>query len=168
MRRAASAHASPTWRILGNPFGHDTEPISLVSILVSFGNGCVTGDRAARMYKSSKARAHTHITVSEQRTNLARISSPVSSTLLSVKLSIMATPNSYFVPGYGISRAVIQNEIRYHCGPDAIVRPYTFQVRTRKDRKPQRPGVNHGSGTRWIPHFNRWTASDKGDCRIAK
>lgn len=40
----------------------------------------------------------------------------------------MATPNSYFVPGYGISRAVIQNEIRYHCGPDAIVRPYTFQV----------------------------------------
>lgn len=41
----------------------------------------------------------------------------------------MATPNSYFIPGYGISRAVIQNEIRYHCGPDAIVRPYTFQVR---------------------------------------
>ncbi|KAI8930965.1 hypothetical protein NX059_011977 [Plenodomus lindquistii] len=41
----------------------------------------------------------------------------------------MAVPNSYFVPGYGISRAVIQNEIRYHCGPDAIVRPYTFQGR---------------------------------------
>ncbi|KAF3007615.1 hypothetical protein E8E13_008132 [Curvularia kusanoi] len=41
----------------------------------------------------------------------------------------MATPNSYFIPGYGISRAVIQNEIRYHCGPDAIVRPYTFQGR---------------------------------------
>ncbi|KAF2119443.1 hypothetical protein BDV96DRAFT_345492 [Lophiotrema nucula] len=37
--------------------------------------------------------------------------------------------NSYFVPGYGISRAVIQNEIRYHCGPDAIVRPYTHQGR---------------------------------------
>ncbi|KAF2133816.1 hypothetical protein P153DRAFT_392461 [Dothidotthia symphoricarpi CBS 119687] len=41
----------------------------------------------------------------------------------------MAAQNSYFVPGYGISRAVIQNEIRYHCGPDAIVRPYTFQGR---------------------------------------
>lgn len=36
--------------------------------------------------------------------------------------------NSYFLPGYGISRAVIQSEIRYHCGPDAIVRPYTHQV----------------------------------------
>ncbi|KAF1937675.1 hypothetical protein EJ02DRAFT_447296 [Clathrospora elynae] len=41
----------------------------------------------------------------------------------------MAASNSYFVPGFGISRAVIQNEIRYHCGPDAIVRPYTFQGR---------------------------------------
>ncbi|KAL6707252.1 hypothetical protein ACN47E_004240 [Coniothyrium glycines] len=41
----------------------------------------------------------------------------------------MASSNSYFVPGYGISRTVIQNEIRYHCGPDAIVRPYTFQGR---------------------------------------
>ncbi|KAJ4309271.1 hypothetical protein N0V94_009010 [Neodidymelliopsis sp. IMI 364377] len=40
----------------------------------------------------------------------------------------MTTANSYFVPGYGISRAVIQNEIQYHCGPDAIVRPYTFQA----------------------------------------
>ena len=42
---------------------------------------------------------------------------------------IMAGPNSYFVPGFGISRAVIQNEIHYYCGPDAIVRPYTHQVR---------------------------------------
>ncbi|ORY14084.1 hypothetical protein BCR34DRAFT_623549 [Clohesyomyces aquaticus] len=41
----------------------------------------------------------------------------------------MAAPNSYFLPGFGISRAVIQNEIRYHCGPDAIVRPYTHQGR---------------------------------------
>ncbi|EAT91237.1 hypothetical protein SNOG_01588 [Parastagonospora nodorum SN15] len=40
----------------------------------------------------------------------------------------MASANSYFVPGFGISRTVIQNEIRYHCGPDAIVRPYTFQA----------------------------------------
>jgi hypothetical protein len=36
--------------------------------------------------------------------------------------------NSYFVPGFGISRAIIQSEIRYFCGPDAIVRPYTHQV----------------------------------------
>ncbi|KAF2871612.1 hypothetical protein BDV95DRAFT_493551 [Massariosphaeria phaeospora] len=41
----------------------------------------------------------------------------------------MSSPNSYFVPGFGISRAVIQNEIRYHCGPDAIVRPFTHQGR---------------------------------------
>ena len=40
-----------------------------------------------------------------------------------------ASLNNYFVPGYGISRAVIQGEIRYHCGPDAIVRPFTHQVR---------------------------------------
>lgn len=37
--------------------------------------------------------------------------------------------NSYFVPGYGISRAVIQSEIRYFSGPDSIVRPYTHQGR---------------------------------------
>ncbi len=43
--------------------------------------------------------------------------------------SIMSLPlNKYFVPGFGISRAVIQSEIRYHCGPEAIVRPYTLQV----------------------------------------
>jgi hypothetical protein len=36
--------------------------------------------------------------------------------------------NSYFVPGYGISRAVIQNEIHYYCGPQSIVRPYVHQV----------------------------------------
>ncbi|KAF2753438.1 hypothetical protein EJ05DRAFT_505077 [Pseudovirgaria hyperparasitica] len=36
---------------------------------------------------------------------------------------------SYFVPGYGISRAVIQGEIRYYCGSDAIVRPYQYQGR---------------------------------------
>ncbi|KAK7529299.1 uncharacterized protein J3D65DRAFT_643031 [Phyllosticta citribraziliensis] len=40
-----------------------------------------------------------------------------------------AALNNYFVPGYGISRAVIQSEIRYHCGPDAIVRPFTHQGR---------------------------------------
>lgn len=39
--------------------------------------------------------------------------------------------NNYFVPGFGISRRVIQTEIRYHCGPEAIARPYTHQVRAR-------------------------------------
>lgn len=41
----------------------------------------------------------------------------------------MATPNSYFVPGYGISRTVMQTDIHFYCGPDAIVRPYTYHVR---------------------------------------
>lgn len=36
---------------------------------------------------------------------------------------------SYFIPGFGISRAIIQSDIRYYCGPDAIVRPYTLHVR---------------------------------------
>ncbi|KAF2841864.1 hypothetical protein M501DRAFT_927619 [Patellaria atrata CBS 101060] len=41
----------------------------------------------------------------------------------------MAAQQSYFVPGYGISRAVIQSDIRYYCGSDAIVRQYTHQGR---------------------------------------
>ncbi|KAF2643659.1 hypothetical protein P280DRAFT_487626 [Massarina eburnea CBS 473.64] len=41
----------------------------------------------------------------------------------------MVGQNSYFVPGFGISRAVMQNDIHYYCGPDAIVRPYTYQGR---------------------------------------
>ncbi|KAK7185587.1 hypothetical protein DPSP01_010735 [Paraphaeosphaeria sporulosa] len=41
----------------------------------------------------------------------------------------MSGTNSYFVPGYGISRTVIQNEIHYYCGPNSIVRPYTLQGR---------------------------------------
>ena len=40
----------------------------------------------------------------------------------------MADQNTYFLPGYGISRSVIQSEIRYFCGPDAIVRPFTHKV----------------------------------------
>jgi hypothetical protein len=35
---------------------------------------------------------------------------------------------SYFVPGYGISRAVILSDIRYFCGPDATVRPFDYHV----------------------------------------
>ncbi|KAF2234334.1 hypothetical protein EV356DRAFT_576776 [Viridothelium virens] len=38
-------------------------------------------------------------------------------------------PQSYFVPGYGISRYVIQSQIRYYCGPGAFARPYTLQGR---------------------------------------
>lgn len=75
----------------------------------------------------------------------------------------MSTPNSYFVPGYGISRAVIQNEIRYHCGPDAIVRPYTFQVRISQmsdDRLSS--GTNQRTGPGWFPHLDNWTTVDKG------
>lgn len=34
----------------------------------------------------------------------------------------------YFVPGYGISRRVIQTEIQCHCGPEATARPYVYQV----------------------------------------
>lgn len=41
-----------------------------------------------------------------------------------------ASVNSYFVPGYGISRTVIQHEIRFYCGSDAIVRRYTHEVRS--------------------------------------
>lgn len=52
-----------------------------------------------------------------------------SSTTASIMPGMAATLNNYFVPGYGISRAVIQGEIRYHCGPDAIVRPFTHQGR---------------------------------------
>lgn len=76
----------------------------------------------------------------------------------------MSTPNSYFVPGYGISRAVIQNEIRYHCGPDAIVRPYTFQVRNLRDGvSTATMKTNSLLGTRWLSHIDHWTAIDEGE-----
>lgn len=53
-----------------------------------------------------------------------------------------ASLNNYFVPGYGISRAVIQGEIRYHCGPDAIVRPFTHQVRAGGAQMLKLPSAN--------------------------
>ncbi|KAF2663947.1 hypothetical protein BT63DRAFT_461065 [Microthyrium microscopicum] len=37
--------------------------------------------------------------------------------------------HSYFVPGFGISRVIIQSEIRYMSGPNAIVRPFTLRGR---------------------------------------
>ena len=35
----------------------------------------------------------------------------------------------YFVPGFGISRYVIFSHIQYYLGPDATVRPYSYQGR---------------------------------------
>lgn len=68
--------------------------------------------------------------------------------------------NSYFVPGYGISRAIIQSEIRYFCGPDAIVRPYTHQVRDDLVLKACKQLTELGS--RWLPCHNGWSSIDKG------
>jgi hypothetical protein len=38
-------------------------------------------------------------------------------------------PNQHFVPGYGISRKVIQQSIPRYLGPGAIARPYVHEVR---------------------------------------
>jgi len=37
----------------------------------------------------------------------------------------MSSSESYFVPGYGISRHVLQSNIGRFLGPNAFVRPYT-------------------------------------------
>ncbi|KAL9094547.1 MAG: hypothetical protein Q9165_003106 [Trypethelium subeluteriae] len=47
-------------------------------------------------------------------------------------------PQSYFVPGYGISRYVIQSQIRYYCGPGAFARPYTLQEQLEDIREASR------------------------------
>lgn len=44
-----------------------------------------------------------------------------------------ASLHDYFLPSYGISSAVIQEEVRYFCGPDAIVRSFAHQVRAGGD-----------------------------------
>lgn len=36
---------------------------------------------------------------------------------------------SYFVPGYGISRHIIFSHIHFYLGPYASVRPYSYQGR---------------------------------------
>ena len=77
----------------------------------------------------------------------------------------MAAANSYFVPGFGISRAVIQNEIRYHCGPDAIVRPYTFQVKiatAAHTSPPKEMRLTQVAGTRWISDNDCRASLDQG------
>ncbi len=42
----------------------------------------------------------------------------------------MSAPQEYFVPGFGISRQVMFSHLQFHLGPDASVRPYSYQVRT--------------------------------------
>lgn len=37
--------------------------------------------------------------------------------------------NTYFVPGYGISRHIMFTHIQYHLGPYVSVRPFTYQQR---------------------------------------
>lgn len=37
---------------------------------------------------------------------------------------------SHWIPGYGISRPVLQSNICYYLGPEAFVRPYVHQVRS--------------------------------------
>ncbi|KAK4989293.1 hypothetical protein LTR66_007090 [Elasticomyces elasticus] len=37
--------------------------------------------------------------------------------------------NTYFLPGYRLSRYVLQEQICYYCGPRAFARPYTHQGR---------------------------------------
>lgn len=39
------------------------------------------------------------------------------------------TYTSYFVPGYMISRQVMFNNVHYFLGPQASVRPFTYQQR---------------------------------------
>jgi len=37
--------------------------------------------------------------------------------------------NSYFVPGYGLSRHVVLRHIPYYLGSGATVRPFSYQQR---------------------------------------
>jgi hypothetical protein len=67
--------------------------------------------------------------------------------------------NSYFVPGFGISRTIIQSEIRYFCGPDAIVRPYTHQVLPLHDEMNM---ILILTGSRRLSCHYGWSATDKG------
>ena len=36
---------------------------------------------------------------------------------------------SYFLPGYGLSRSVVLQQIPYQLGPNASVRPFSYQQR---------------------------------------
>lgn len=73
------------------------------------------------------------------------------------------TLNDYFIPGFGISRLVIQRDIKFHLGPQTIVRPYTYHVCK------SRPLYDHDfgfadicKGSRRIPDFYAGRGSHKG------
>ncbi len=129
MRRAASAHTSPTRAVLGNALGCGSETAlprqcpwvfqQWIADLDTGLPGCINRTEPKLIHTTTAPKHRVDLTWTTLSTSLA---------LYPVQQFTMAASNSYFVPGYGISRAVIQNEIRYHCGPDAIVRPYTFQV----------------------------------------
>ncbi|KAK3214867.1 hypothetical protein GRF29_19g1513809 [Pseudopithomyces chartarum] len=78
----------------------------------------------------------------------------------------MASPNSYFIPGYGISRTVIQNEIHYYCGPKAIVRPYTLQVWKETVMISFEYGTDCCPGTRWVLGNHIWPTINTGIVHI--
>ena len=41
----------------------------------------------------------------------------------------MSFDDSYFVPGYGISRHIMFSHVHFYLGPDAMVRPYQYRGR---------------------------------------
>jgi hypothetical protein len=40
----------------------------------------------------------------------------------------MSDSQQYWLPGFGLSRHIVLGHIQYFLGPDASVRPYTYQV----------------------------------------
>lgn len=44
--------------------------------------------------------------------------------------TMTSTMNRYWIPHTDIHRRIITQELQYHLGPKATVRPYTFQVQT--------------------------------------
>ena len=53
---------------------------------------------------------------------------PVRMVFASFSDSMSSKLNEYFLPGFGISRRVIQTEIQSYCGPESFARPYTLHV----------------------------------------
>ena len=44
----------------------------------------------------------------------------------------MASRTDFFINGFGISRQVLLSNLPLYLGPEAICRPYTYQVRIRR------------------------------------
>lgn len=131
VRRAAAVHTRPTPGDLPSAGSKQLYSGSLTKVCVLFAELGTDFINARLSATGIRFRAPKLILIQsahERIPQLALIVFHQRDCSIHTLFHIMATPNSYFVPGYGISRAVIQNEIRYHCGPDAIVRPYTFQV----------------------------------------